>query len=399
MKRRRGRKRYRRRHSLMASNWGPVLALLGTILGIAAVICAIIFIGLPKLLPLVGVNYNAPFSPTPTPVPTIRPTPTPNPMRSFNPLENQNEIVIESGYKWFGDPVKYDGHIYLTAGKLVEGKVVMCDLIEYNAQERSASKLDIKLSNAHFMFPKINDKWLVYLDANIDDGGDLMVCETGNGAYTPKLIKHIYTGQVEPMLDGDTVAWIERTGTRMDKLFVCDLNTLETTVIQMFSSSSYGQSKPSLYNGTLLWADSADAYSGDGDTAASCISFIKLSESTVSSYNVNTYVHNPQRRGAYTAWTDSHYGLDSKLYYAVGDNTPILIDEGIVDFGLSERFIAYSKNQTIWLYMFDEKSTYRITPDREAAQFMGVSDDTIFWMDVTARGERDIVKYIVIPKY
>lgn len=383
----------------MASNWGPVLALLATILGVAAVICAIVFIGLPKLLPLVGIDYSAPFSPTPTPVPTVKPTPTPNPMSSFSPIDNQNEIVIESGYKWFGDPISYNGHIYLTAGKIVDNKVAMCDLIEYDSENRSVKRLDIELKNTHFNYPKINDRWLVYFDGNIDDGGDLIACSINDGRYEPKLIKHVYTGQPEPMLDGDIVAWIERTGTRMDKLFVCDLNTMETSVVQMFSNSSYGQSKPSLYNGVLLWADSAGAYSEGEDTVASCINSIRLSESTVSTYNVNTYVHNPQRRGAYTAWTDSHYGLSSKLYYSVGSTEPVLIDEGIVEFGLSERFIGYSKNETIWLYMFDEGTTYRITPDRESAQFLGVSDDKIFWMDVTARGERDILKYIEIPKY
>ena len=80
----RRRRSRRRRSSLSASNWGPILALSGTVLGIIAVIALVIFVGLPKLLPLIGISYRAPFSPTPTPAPTPAPTPTPNPMELFD---------------------------------------------------------------------------------------------------------------------------------------------------------------------------------------------------------------------------------------------------------------------------------------------------------------------------
>ena len=103
------------------------------------------------------------------------------------------------------------------------------------------------------MFPKFNSEWLIYLDAKLDGGGFLMAYDLTDPNADPVIIKEVYTGQPEPMLDGDYVAWIERTGTRMDKLFVCDLNTMETTTLNMFSNSVYGQSLPSLRDGLLCW--------------------------------------------------------------------------------------------------------------------------------------------------
>ena len=116
------------------------MALSGTVLGIIAVIALVIFVGLPKLLPLIGISYRAPFSPTPTPAPTPAPTPTPNPMELFDANAAETEVVFNEikDYKWFGDPYFYGGKLMLTGGKLVDGKAVMSDLMIWDAELRSA---------------------------------------------------------------------------------------------------------------------------------------------------------------------------------------------------------------------------------------------------------------------
>ena len=58
--------------------------------------------------------------------------------------------------------------------------------------------------------------------------------------------------------------------------------------------------------------------------------------------------------------------------------------------------MVYSKAETIYVYVFEDAASYRITPEGEKAQFMGVSGDVAFWMDVTSR-ERDIMKFAPIP--
>lgn len=48
----------RRRRSLKSTIWGPILALSATIIGIVGLIAAIVFVGLPRLLPLIGIDYR-----------------------------------------------------------------------------------------------------------------------------------------------------------------------------------------------------------------------------------------------------------------------------------------------------------------------------------------------------
>ena len=70
--------------------------------------------------------------------------------------------------------------------------------------------------------------------------------------------------------------------------------------------------------------------------------------------------------------------------------------EGVVEFGIAENFVAYGKDEAVWIYVFENGKSYRLTPERENTQFLGVSGGYVMWMDVTSR-ERDIIKYALPP--
>ncbi len=385
--------RRRRSSKIRSGNLGPILALLGTILGIVGVVCLFIFVALPRLLSLVGIEYKGFGSPTPAPQTIVKPSPTPHPMDAFDASSAANEVVFDGymDYSWFGDPYFYNGSMLLTGGKLIDGQAIMNTLLRYYPDTRSAEVLPVQPQNTHIMFAKCNDNYLVYLDAKANGGGAIMAIDLRSGSYTAKKIKDIYTGQPEIMLDGNYIAWVDRTGTRMDKLFVCDLSSFETTTLAMFSSSTYGESLPCLHNGTLYWADTD---SGTGEN--SVIHSIALTASTSHAYAPGTYAHDPQGNGRYLVWLDAHHSEDCNLYYSENEGEAQMIASGVVECGLSDHFVAYCKNETIYAFVFDNKKTYRVTSDRENAMFLGVSDGNVIWMDVTSR-ERDIVKFAKIP--
>ncbi|HWR18704.1 MAG TPA: hypothetical protein VN608_03715, partial [Clostridia bacterium] len=375
----------------------PFMMLFLSVFGVLSIIALVVFVGLPKVLPLVGIEYRAPFMPTPSPSPTPRPTPTPNPMDSFDPVEAQCEVIFEgsTSYSWFGDPYFYKGKLMLSAGKIVDRNATMTSLyFYYPDQGRTAELLPYKLKNSHFMFARFNDDFIVYLDAKLDGGGYITVVDLNDENPQPIIIKEVFAGQPELMLDGNYLAWTERTGSRMDKLFVCDLTSRETVAVQLFNNSFYGESKPSLNNGLLLWADLDDSAM---TSLTSVICSVTLNGSpSIKTYRPGTYVHDPISNGEYTAWLDGNHGPDTSLYFTKDFGLPVKIDEGVVDFGLSTNFIAYSKNSSIYVYMIKDLKTYRITPETEQAQFLDVSDAKVIWMDVTTR-ERDIVKFAPIP--
>ncbi|MBQ9833056.1 MAG: hypothetical protein IJO48_04910 [Clostridia bacterium] len=389
-------KRYRKRFSFKTSKWGPHIQLGIVVLCVVLLLLFIVYVALPKLLPLIGVDYHAPFVPTPTPAPTAPPTPTPHPMAYFNINEEQQEVMFSdyTSYRWFADPYFYNDKLIFAAGRLIGTDVEMQKLIMYEPDTRVGETLSYAAVNDHLLFPRFNSEWLVYFDAHKNGGGNIMACSMKNGYGEAVLIKEVFTGQPELMLDGKYLAWIERTGSRMDKLFVCDLESRETAVVQMFSNSIYGQSLPSLRDGLLVWADAGDVV--DGEEVNSTIYSIAMTQSTVSTFKAPGYVHDPECVDGNWAWLDAHHSEDTKLYYMHSGTQAKVIAEGVVEFGMEADFLAYTKDEALWVYIFETDETYRVTPEHEKAQFLGVSDNKVIWMDVTSR-ERDIMKFVEIP--
>jgi hypothetical protein len=338
---------------------------------------------------------------TPTPYVTPEPTPTPHPMSSYSPEDEEKEVVLpaELQYYWFGDPSFHGGRMIFSAGRIVGDNVRMCALLRYDPQTGAVEELPVKLKNSHFIYPVFNDEWLVYLDGNVKGGGNICALRMNDLSAEPIIIKTVYTGQPEIRLDGHYIAWTERTGTTRDKLFVCDLETEETTVVAMFSSSSYGTSVPYMKDGMLIWASDGTEHYEDG-RMASIIKHIELGGSGIKDYTVDTYVHDPESNGEWFAWIDAHHSAQSTLYIAPvtdGDTlNSIEIAENVVDFCIDEHFVAYSIDEAVYVYLFKSGASFRISPERELTQLLGASDGYVIWMDVTTR-ERDVMKYAKIP--
>jgi len=401
-----GRRRYnkprhrnkRRRRSLNATTWWPIVKLLLCVAAILAMVWALLYLALPRVARFIGVEYSPPFAPEATPSPTPIPTPSPNPVTLYDFAANTQELVFDgsSEYKWFTDPYAHGGELMISAGQMdAAGRnVVFSDMFLFHPESRSADKLPLSPENTHFMFPKFNDRWLVYLDSGMHGGGAIMAVDLTAEHMVPVKVKDIYSGQPEPMLWENYVAFTDRTGTSKDKLFVYDLNTMEAAVAAMFTGSVYGQSKPCLYADTLVWADSATS---DGNSDTSILSYIALNSSTIKFVQPGTFIHDPEYNGRHIAWLTELHSSDSALYAMEGFNgEPFLIDRGVVEFGMGEGFAAYSRGEAIYAYIFDTGSIYRLTQDYESAMFLGVSGDYVMWMDVTSR-ERDIVKFLKIP--
>ncbi len=349
---------------------------------------------------LKGINADNLLICSPTPYITPEPTPAPHPMDSFDGGEAEREIVLPAdiSYPWFGSPYCCGNKIICSAGKVVDGKSLMCALIEYDVESEFVKELDIDSQNGQLLNPVFNERWLVYLDGNTKNGGgDICVIDLKSGSMTPIVVKEVFACQPEFKLDGDYFTWIERTGTIKDKVFVCHIPTMETTVLQTYTQSGYGASMPYMFGGRILWA-ADDNIAHEGGRVSSAIKYVDLSSGEISEMLPDVYVHDPEYNGSYYAWLGSPHDENSTLYVSNGVDAPVSIDTGVVEFGISEKFIAYGKNDAVWVYLFADGSIYRITPERESAQFLGTSGGYIMWMDVTSR-ERDIIRYVALPEF
>ena len=398
--------------SFRSGSLSPLLKLLGAVFGALAGIAVLVFgvmfvleaffkvdtpLDASGIIGRFAGKINAPLIETPSPVPTAEPTPTPHPMANFDPAVFQRELVLpgELNYPWLADPCSYGSSVICSAGKLSDGKVKLEKLVSFELTSDytvgDVSELDIKPLNDHLLYPVYNDKWLVYFDANYSFGGGEIRCiDRSDPSSSPKTIKTVYVGQPEINLDGDYIAWIERTGSEREKIFICDLSTEETAVVDFFDNQASGSSMPHLSNGKLIW--SAPAFMND-----SSVKTLDIKTGSLSEFRPGLFVHDPEYNGEYYAWLDSPHGDNTKLYCSDGASGSFEIAEGVIEFCIYMSCIIYSKGDAVYMYEFGGGETYRLTAENESAQLLGVSESgVIFWTDVTSR-ERDIIKYMRCP--
>ncbi|MDL2217642.1 hypothetical protein LJC27_03185, partial [Christensenellaceae bacterium OttesenSCG-928-M15] len=297
-------------------------------------------------------------------------------------------------YQWYAEPYVHNGTLYFAGGRLEEGNVRMDALFALNMKTHECEKLEPELTNYSYVYPARNDAWLVYFDSKKDGGGYIRALHQETGVN--KIVKEVYVGQPRLHLSGDILAWMERTGSRMDKLFVADLNTLENVCVKTFNGSAYGQSDISLSNGELIFAaDGTGDLTPDGKETSAIYSLSVLEGGVAKTVQLSTYVHDPVTNGADRVWRDGSHGESDALYWSKNGATAKKLAENIVDYGLSTSFAAYSQNEAIFIYVFNDDKTIRITPEGERAQLLGVSGGAVVWMDVTTR-DREVMKFAQI---
>lgn len=370
------------------------------IIAIAAV--GLLTLGVLFVIPGVGGGSFSLFrAKDDTPVATPTPAPTAHPIENANTDSLIRDIAItDTNFQWFADMNVYGDTLMFCGGEIVDGDAYMTGLFSVSTDEnapRTAKRTNIILENDHIMYPCFNDNWLVYLDAKASSGGKIMCSPYSGESSEAFLVKEVYTGHPALFLSGNYLAWTERTGTSMDKLYIYDLTTRESATVQMFNKTTYyGVSKPHLSGKQLVWADVDTENSTGSMTSQICIMNTESGEFL--SYKPGTYAHDPKSNGdKYIAWITGNHGTDSELYISYDMGEAEKIAEGVVDFYMDENYLAYQKDEMVYVYIFSTKAQYRVSKSGQCVQLIGASGGCVMWSDVSSR-MREVPQYIVIPE-
>lgn len=393
-KRKRRTKRSKRK-SLMASNIGPWLVILGIIVAVGAAGFTVVRFVLPPALSLFGIEWppSTPAPPTPTPIPT----PTPRPAEAADLAELQSEIVPPDSAKYVSDPMRFGDEIIYTGGNDETGPR-NDRLYIYNMSEHASAAVNgIVKEFDDFFQPQLNENWILWLDQKRGGGG--RICVMNRQSSEIFTVKEYYVGQPKVTLAGGRVCWTERTGSRMDKVFLYDLASRENVCLAMFENMVFGQSDCHMSGNEVVWADIDTVESNESMTdAKGAIHSVALDESggEMQRFSAGTYVHDPQTNGTDRVWSDANHGEHPNLYLSIGGGVPRQIAEDVAGYGIGSNFVAYVQNEQVHIYAWGEREFERvISMEGERCIFAGVSDETVFWFQTGVSAE-DVVKYAVI---
>ena len=384
-------KKRRRPLPLIGTRLWPLLQVLLTLLLLGGGLYAAVRFALPVLrdasdrpvdLSCLGFSTPTPL-PTPEPTPLPSPTPLPGTDRTIYGVDLswvQHEILIPE-YQYAGDFSVYGSTILFVVGNFTaDGTAAFTRAILYDTETRHATYQRLDLSYKSIRHPRMNERWIVYLDATANGGGQIRAYDRARGEN--HILKTVHMGMPVLALWEDTVFWVERTGTSRDKLFGCDLRTGESVTLEVFESTEAGVSAVSAGGGKLVYT------AGSGT-----LKTLDLKTGKTREDHFGITVHDPKTDGRIVAFLDGYHGEDSTLVYVAERGQLITVAHGVADFALADGAIVYGELDRTYVYFVDDGATFCLTRPSESAMFLGGGGDFAVWMDVTWR-DRDIIEYM-----
>ena len=389
-----------KRRRLMATNLGPWLRVMGTVLLVGGILVALYIFAVPPVMELMGIEWppSAPSSPTPTPIPT----PSPHPITLVDGIHYQRDLDLSAeDLRFASDPTRSENMIFFSSGIDEKNGPENKFLYQYDMQNHTFEKVaGAALQNKDIFRVQADENWIVYLDNKREGGGFIRAIHRSSGESF--VVKEYYAGMPEIRLAAGRLVWTERTGTNMDKVFLYDLATRENLTLARLERSLFGQSSADISEKNVVWAeaDSSTPESTDGQMIGS-IRLLSLSNDgnakQIEEYQTGMYVHDPRTNGEAIIWTDQNRGPNPKLYISLRGGEPQLIAEGVSGYDIGTDFVAYCANQVMYVYFYGPRGfDKQISLAGEKCIFAGFGNDTVFYYVTGGISLNDIVKYVQV---
>lgn len=361
----------KRRWNLDATSYGPALKLVLALILLAAFILLTIYVIVPYIMERAESGKSL-FSEEPAAT-AVQETAAP-----VNPILTNSVKTVQFG-EGYGlpaavvDPSVYNGEILFATGASEDA----CDrLVRLNPETGAFENIAVVMENDTLRYPLEDADTLLYIDAKTSGGGSIRMLDkaTGNtfslaefALEAPKLA-----------FEAPYLVWTERTDETTAKLMVCDIETGEIITLAIFANSSYADSDPSIKSGQVIYAD-ADGQN-DGQ---SVIRTVLLADNSRWDYSAGSYVHDPKSAGDRWAYLTGNHDGDSDLYVSVGGGSPQRIARGVIDFDITPTCVVYSREETVYAYVFSSNKTYVISETSTNSQFVMAGGDYALWRDMT----------------
>ena len=386
-----------------ASNLGPILKIAGLAVAVAGLVLLIIFV----IVPLFGGGSKQ--APTPTPTTAVTSTPAPTPKASADMSAGSEELSISN--KSINDPYVYGREVVFSTGKADEMSPDLNTIAIYNLDSKKAENVaDIKLKNNSLFEPKINDKYIVYLDCKTEYGGS--VCAYDRETKKSFVMRDYMYGKPKVSLSGNYALWMQQTRSGTDKLYLYDLSTRETTVIEELvdpNSVRFSPSAAFMSDDAIIFVEPKDETKVVDRSSASTEAELRIiplkdggdQQSIQYLPGGDTYVYNPMIDGDYVVF-ENGTGDDSSnlmLCTKTGDtySTPVMIAESVLNYCVGDGYVAYTKDDAVYIYYFADGSTGKLSKDSTKALLSSANGKDVVWYDITDIEAANVVIHIQVP--
>jgi len=361
----------KRRWNLDATSYGPALKLVLALFLLAALVLLTIYVLVPYIMERVESGASL-FSEEPTE------TAAQETAEPVNPILTNTVKTVQFG-DGYGlptavvDPSVYEGEILFATGASEDA----CDrLVRLNPETGAFENIAVVMENDTLRYPLENGQTLIYIDAKSSGGGSIRMMDKETGDAS--VLAEFALEAPKLAFESPYLVWTERTDETSAKLIVYDIDSGESITLAVFTDSSYADSDPSIKSGQVIYADADDQNEGQ-----SIIRTVLLSDNSRWDYSAGSYVHDPKSAGDRWAYLTGNHDGDSDLYVSVGGGSPQRIARGVIDFDITPTCVVYSRDETVYAYVFSDNKTYVISETSTNSQFVMAGGDYALWRDMT----------------
>ncbi len=361
----------KRRMNLDATSYGPLIKLVIALCVLAVLVLLVVFVAMPLIN--ARINSGAPLFGNAAATEPARQTASP-----LNPILTNEVKTVQFG-EGYGlpsavvDPSIYDDEILFATGANENA----CDrLVRLDPETGAFANIEIVRINDTIRYPVENADVILYADCKTAGGGSIvrLTKSTGETAVMAEFSMEV----PRLLLETPYAVWTERTASTTAKVMVCDVTNGEMLTLAVLTSATYAESAPSIKSGQVIFAD-ADAQ----NPGSSLIRTILLADNSRWDFAAGSFVHDPKSAGDRWAYLGGNHDENSDLYVSVGGAAAKRVASGVIDFDITSSSVVFSRDETVYAYVFADDKTYVISETGTNAQFVMAGGSYAIWRDMS----------------
>lgn len=361
----------RRRVNLDATSYGPLMKLIIALFVLALIVLVIVFVVVP--LVQARVSTGAPIVGS-APVQETAKQPT----SPLNPILTNEVKTVQFG-EGYGlptavvDPSVFAGKILFATGTNENA----CDrLVSLNPETGSFVNIEIARINDTIRYPVENEDLILYADCKSAGGGSIVRLNKATGETA--VLAEFAMEAPKLSLETPYAVWTERTASTSAKVMVCDVTSGELLTLAVLTSAAYAQSAPSIKSGQVIYADADTQNPGK-----SLIRTVLLSDNSRWDFAAGSFVHDPKSAGDRWAYLSGNHDKSSDLYISVNGGAARRVASGVIDFDITPTCVVFSRDESVYAYVFADDKTYVISETGTNAQFVMAGGEYALWRDMS----------------
>jgi len=360
----------KRRMNLDATSYGPLIKLVIALAVLAAIVLIAVFVAVPLIT--ARVNAGSLNGETPS-TETVKQTASP-----VNAILTNEVKTVQFG-EGYGlptavvDPSVFGDEILFATGT---SENATDRLVRLNPTTGAFVNIAIARIYDTIRYPVESADVILYADCKTAGGGSIVRLNKATGETT--VLAEFAQDVPKISLEAPYAVWTERTANTIAKVMVCDVTNGELLTLAVLNGAAYAESAPSIKSGQVIFAD-ADAQ----NPGKSLIRTVLLADNSRWDFAAGSFVHDPKSAGDRWAYLSGNHDTSSDLYISVGGGAAKRVASGVINFDITPTCVVFSRDETVYAYVFADDKTYVISETGTNAQFVMAGGSYALWRDMT----------------